>query len=165
MDTGSQRANVTEEIVQQLQLSPSARENYAMFTYVSSKPKQISTPLVVFNLKLNNGRSLTITASLIPKISGEILRSPLDNASIKKLKGYKLADTPPLQDESSEIGILIGNDHYGEILMSEKIEIDKGLYLLESTRVKTMMDPVWTNQHKGKPKLHNDSLYANNEQS
>ena len=151
MDTGSQRANVPEEIVQQLQLSPSARENYAMFTYVSSKPKQISTPLVVFNLKLNKGRSLTITASVIPKISGEILRSPLDNASIKKLKGYKLADTPPLQDESSEIGILIGNDHYGEILMSKKIEIDKGLYLLGSTRVKTMMDPVWTNQHKENP--------------
>ena len=49
------------------------------------------------------------------------MRSPLEKASIKKLKGYKLADTPPPQDEISEIGILIGNDHYGEILMAGKV--------------------------------------------
>ena len=99
MDTGSQRTYVTEEIVKQLQLIPSARESHAVFTFGSNKPKQIRTPLVVFDLKLNNGRNLTITASVVPKISGEILRSPLGNASIKKLKGYKLVDTPPLQDE------------------------------------------------------------------
>ena len=46
------------------------------------------------------------------------MRSPLDNASIKEFKGYKLADQPSLQDESSEIDILIGNDHYGQIVMS-----------------------------------------------
>ena len=60
------------------------------------------------------------------------MQSPLDNTSIKKFKRYKLADTSPLQDESSEIGIFIGNDHYGEILMSGKVEIDKCLYVLES---------------------------------
>ena len=112
MDTGSQRTHVTKEIVKQLQLGSSARDSYAMFTFGSSKPSQISTPFVAFDMKLNNGRNLTITASVVPKISGEILKSPLDKASIKKLKGYKLSDTPPLQDKSSEIGILIGNDHY-----------------------------------------------------
>ena len=64
MDTGSQRTYVTEEIVKQLQLSPSARESYAVFTFGSSKPKQISTPLVAFDIKLNNGRNLTILASV-----------------------------------------------------------------------------------------------------
>ena len=103
MDTGGQRTYVTEEIVKQLQLSSSARESYAEFTFDSSKPKQISTPLVAFDLKLNNGRNLTITASVVPKISRQILRSPLDNARIKKLKGYKLPDTPPFQGKSSEI--------------------------------------------------------------
>ena len=57
MDTGSQRTYVTEEIIKQLQLRPSARESL----------------------------------HLAPE-----------------------------------------NDHYGEILMSGKVEIDKGLYLLES---------------------------------
>ena len=103
MDTGSQRTYVTEEIVKQLQLSSSARKSYAEFTFDSSKLKQISTPVVAFDLKLNKGRNLTITASVVPKISRQILRSPLDNARIKKLKGYKLPDTPPLQVESSEI--------------------------------------------------------------
>ena len=49
-----------------------------------------------------------------------------------KLEEYKLADIPPLQDESSEIGFLILNDHYEEILMSRKLEIDKSLYVFES---------------------------------
>ena len=73
MDTGSQRTYVTEEIIKQLQLNPSVRETYAVLTFGSSKPKQISTPLVTFDLKLNNERNLTITASVVPKISGEIL--------------------------------------------------------------------------------------------
>ena len=46
----------------------------------------------------------------------------MDNASIKTLKGWKLADIRPLPDESSEIGILMGSNHYGEILMSGKQE-------------------------------------------
>ena len=112
MDTGSQRTYVTEEIVKQFHLSPSARESYAVFTFGSNKPNQISTPLAAFDLKLNNGRNLTITVSVVTKISEKILRSPLDNLSTKKLKGCKLADKPPLRDESSEIGILIENDHY-----------------------------------------------------
>ena len=77
------------------------------------------------------------------------MRSPLDNASIKKLKGYKLAYTPPLHDESSEVGILIGNDNYGEILISGKVEIDKGLLesklgWILSGRTNTKQEPNYT---------------------
>ena len=113
-------------------LSQTVRESYTLFKFGSSKPKQISTPLVPFYLKLNKGRDLPIIVSIVPKISGENLRSPLDKTSIKKLEGYTLVGPPPLQDKSSEIGILIGNDHYGEIVMSGKVEIDKGLYLIKS---------------------------------
>ena len=89
MDTGSFRTYVTDEIVKQLQLNPSTRESYAVFPFGSGKPNQINTPK----------RNLPITASVAPKISGGILRSPLDKISIKKLEGYKLTDTPLLQDE------------------------------------------------------------------
>ena len=33
------------------------------------------------------------------------------------------------------------------------------------TRFKAWMDPVWTNQHKARTKLRNDSLYTDNEQN
>ena len=56
MNTESQWMPVTEEIVKQLQLSPSTRVSYAVFTFGPSKPKQISTPLVAFDLKLNYRR-------------------------------------------------------------------------------------------------------------
>ena len=119
-------------IAKQLQLNPSARESYVLFTFGSNNPKQICNPLVTIYLKVNKGRNLTITGSVVPKISGEILRSPLDKTSIMKLEEYKLEDIPPLQDESSEIGFLILNDHYEEILMSGKLEIDKSLYVFVS---------------------------------
>ena len=61
MDTGSQKTYVTyvrksnTPDSQTMQLNTSARESYGVFTFGSSKPKQISTPLVAFDLKLNNG--------------------------------------------------------------------------------------------------------------
>ena len=127
METGSQRTYVTKEL-KQLQLNPLARESYAVFTFGSSKPKQISNPLVTLDLQLNKGRNLHIKASVVLKISRESLRSRLDKTTIKKLEGYKLAD------ESSKIGVLIGNDHFREILMSGKVKL--GLILSGRTNTK-----------------------------
>ena len=43
-----------------------------------------------------------------------------------------MADTIPTETESSEIELLIGNDYYLDIILSQKIEIQPGLYLLAS---------------------------------
>lgn len=65
MDKESQQTCVTEETVKQTKLNPSSRESYAVFAFAFSKVKQICTLLFVFDLKLDKGKNLTITASII----------------------------------------------------------------------------------------------------
>ena len=43
-----------------------------------------------------------------------------------------LADTIPRESESSSVELLIGNDYYLDIILSQKIEVQPGLYFLAS---------------------------------
>ena len=46
-------------------------------------------------------------------------------------KRFRLADTLPQQTESSTIGILIGSDYCDEVMLSKKVEVQEGLYLIK----------------------------------
>ena len=48
------------------------------------------------------------------------------------IKSLDLADTIPLETESSQVELLVGNDYYLDIILSQKIEVQPGLYLLSS---------------------------------
>ncbi|CAG2219807.1 unnamed protein product [Mytilus edulis] len=48
------------------------------------------------------------------------------------VKEVELADELPFQNESSSIELLIGNDYYLDLILSNKVEIQPGLYLLAS---------------------------------
>ena len=47
-------------------------------------------------------------------------------------KRFRLTDTLPQQTESSTIGVLIGSDYYHEVMSSERVEVQEGLYLIKS---------------------------------
>lgn len=64
----------------------------------------------------------TVTASVVPEISREILRLLMNITSIKILERYQLQDTLLQQEELPEISIMIGNDHFAEMLMLEKTD-------------------------------------------
>ena len=69
----------------------------------------------------------------MPKISGDMQRIPIrlkNRFSIQKR--FRLADTLPQQTESSTIGVLIGSDYYHEVMSSERVEVQEGLYLIKS---------------------------------
>ncbi|XP_045174723.2 uncharacterized protein LOC123536021 [Mercenaria mercenaria] len=79
---------------------------------------------------------MNITASIVPVISGTIQRRQI---SVLRKDGVKdiihsvdLADTIPKGSEYSSIELLIGNDFYLDIVLSQRIEIQPGLYLLGS---------------------------------
>ena len=48
------------------------------------------------------------------------------------MSSLELADDIPKMLESSSVDILIGNDYYLHIIMSQRIEVQPGLYLLSS---------------------------------
>ena len=48
------------------------------------------------------------------------------------MKDIELADDIPLENECSTIDILIGNDYYLDLILSQRVEVQPGLYLLAS---------------------------------
>lgn len=70
---------------------------------------------------------------MIPQITGELVRKPVQSLKLRELaQKYTLADTIVRKPESSKIDLLIGNDYYLDFVTGEKIEVQRGLYLLGS---------------------------------
>jgi len=69
-------------------------------------------------------------------MSGNVQRKSMDSASIEHLRSFikeaDLADDIPVKNESSRVDLLIGNDYYLDIVLSQRIELQPGLYLLAS---------------------------------
>ena len=73
---------------------------------------------------------------MVPQIAGSIQRRPV---SLKSLKNWEylwtevsLVDNLPSERETSSVELLIGNDYYLDIILSQRIEIQSGLYMLGS---------------------------------
>ena len=98
MDTGSQRTYITEEIVKNLKLTTEGNVKLTVFTFGASKPKEITTPIVTVLLKSKKRNTVSIKASAVPEISGNVQQAPIkiDN-QFKIIRKYELADTLPKQ--------------------------------------------------------------------
>ena len=71
---------------------------------------------------------------MVPQIAGSIQRRPVNLKSIKNW-GYlwteiSLAGDFPNVRETSSVDLLIGNNYYLDIILPQKIEMQKGLYML-----------------------------------
>ncbi|CAG2200378.1 unnamed protein product [Mytilus edulis] len=136
LDSGSQRTYVSETLAKKLRLKVESVEEVSVITFGSDKPKLVKTEKVTLQMKLVDGTKMKISANVVPKITGSVLRRPV---SIKNCQNYEylwnnfnLADTLPTENEKTTIELLIGNDYYLDIILPEKIEIQPGLYLLGS---------------------------------
>ncbi|CAG2201796.1 unnamed protein product [Mytilus edulis] len=136
MDSGSQRTYITENLAKRLNLKKKATEEITLVTFGADKPKTLRTQKVSLKIRLKDGVCMLIDANVVPKITGSILRRPLQMDVCENVKylcnNLQLADTLPSSLESSTIEILIGNDYYLDIILPQKIEIQQGLYLLGS---------------------------------
>ena len=136
LDSGSQRTYVTEHLADMLQLKREKEEEIKLVTFGSDRPKVVKTTQTRLSVKLNNGQYMDITANLVPVISGTVQRNSINLCSSKNIehlvKSLDLADTIPLETESSTVELLIGNDYYLDIILPQKIEVQPGLYLLSS---------------------------------
>ena len=96
----------------------------------------MKTAQTKLSIKLNNGQYLDVTANIVPVISGTVQRKAMTLCSSKNMehlvKSHDLADTIPLETESSTVELLVGNDDYLDIILPQKIEVQPGLYLLSS---------------------------------
>ena len=136
LDTGSHRTYITESLAKTLNLKMGELTELSLVTFGSKKPQRYRRPTTKVDITLKDGSICTITANVVPSITGNIQRGPINLSSVQEwehlLKQYALADTLPCERESSTIELLIGSDYYLDLILPQKVEVQPGLYLLAS---------------------------------
>ena len=127
---------MTESLAEKLKLTRESEEEIKLVAFGSDKPKTVKTIQTKLSIKLNNGQYLDISANIVPVISGTVQRKASKFHSSENLdhlvRSLDTADSIPSETESSTVELLIGNDYYLDIILSQKIEVQPGLYLLAS---------------------------------
>ncbi|KAK2559409.1 hypothetical protein P5673_018033 [Acropora cervicornis] len=132
LDTGSQRSYITEQLADKLQLPIKGSETLTVYTFNTSKPRQLQTPVTELRLLTKDGSSLHLRVDVVPKITGTLQRACFDTKKIEHLlKDITLADSIPASKETASIELLLGSDYYCDIFSGD-IQVVPGLNLMAS---------------------------------
>ena len=135
LDTCSQQTHITEQLVEKLQLPIKGSETLTVYTFSTSKPRQLQTPVTELRLLMKDGSSLHLRVNVVPKITGTLQRACFDTKKIEHLlKDIPLADSIPTSTESASIELLLGNDYYCDIFCGDipMKQVIPGLNLMAS---------------------------------
>ena len=124
-DTGSQRSYITNSTQAKLKLEPLRKETLYLNTFGDNKCKRQNCEIYKFNIEKQNGsEEVEVTAINFP-----IICSPLNskvNTNYVHLEGLELADFGGDDNESNSIDILIGADHYWDIVTGDVVKGESG---------------------------------------
>ncbi|XP_044180058.1 uncharacterized protein LOC114970531 [Acropora millepora] len=135
LDTGSQRSYITEQLADKLQLPIKGSETLTVYTFNTSKPRQLQTPVTELRLLTKDGSSLHLTVNVVPKITGTLQRACFDTKKIEHLlKDITLTDSIPTSKETESIELLLGSDYYCDIFFGDiqMKQVVPGLNLMAS---------------------------------
>lgn len=95
-------------------LKQTGEQEIKLVTLGNKTSQRLKTKCANVDAKLKNGENILLSVNVVPVISGELQRRPVDvleSETFKHLVGsVELADTLPKENESSSIEMLIGND-------------------------------------------------------
>lgn len=118
-----------------MKLRKTGEQEIKLATFGTESPKVIKTASTEISLKFNNDKYFNLSDNIVPTFSGTIQRK-LIKLSLEHLehlmKSVELADSIPSENEFSTTEFLIGNNFYLDLVMSQRIEVHPGLYLLAS---------------------------------
>ena len=93
LDSGSQRTYISKGITDKLKLTPIDKIFLTIYTFGTTKPKCILTPVVEVTMILKSGFTTRIKTNVVPNVTGTIERTPFRSETIKQtLKQYELVD-------------------------------------------------------------------------
>ena len=84
LDSGSQRTYISQDITDKLKLTPIDKNLLTIYTFGTTKPKCIETPVVEVTMILKSGFTMKIKANVVPNITGTIERTPFRSETIKQ---------------------------------------------------------------------------------
>lgn len=92
-----------KKLARELCLLEEGEQIIHVVTFGSTKAKTIRTKYTKVDVKLNNGKFVRITANIVPLISGELQRKPIDDLHSERVKdilsSVQLADITPKESE------------------------------------------------------------------
>jgi len=115
-DEGSQRSFLTGELADALSLQPTNQEDISISTFGANNPISQKLDVASIKLKTTSGRYIPLSVLIVPSIA-----IPLTNTvsrevvQLPHLRELPLAH-PVTVDESFKISLLIGVDHYWDIV-------------------------------------------------
>ncbi|XP_028407556.1 uncharacterized protein LOC114530174 [Dendronephthya gigantea] len=120
-DEGAQRSFITQELADKLDLAPEHSEtlNLSVFGGSTTSVKQVDVATIY--LRSDNGDKIPVQVIIIPTIAApqkSLLTTDIRN--LPYLSGLKLA-RPMNSDEQFQISLLIGADHYWDIVENKII--------------------------------------------
>ena len=131
MDSGSKRTYILSEKARKLNLKVTSKKPVHVNTFGTKESKQVDVSITEFTLICKDGSGMAIkNAKVVETITGPMVRQEINVGKYHHTcKNLNMVKTP---GKRFTIDILIGNDYYEDIMTSEKIQVDKGLYLLNS---------------------------------
>ena len=134
LDTGAKRTYITMEKAQKMGLKIGPKREVKLNTFGSTKPSNMLVQETDLIIKQKDGSKKTVCAKICKNITGPMLVQKLEIMKYRNIwKDLDMADGFRSYDGKYDVDILIGNDYYDDIVKAEKIKVDEGLYLVNST--------------------------------
>ena len=116
LDTGSHRSYITDSLAKALNLKMGKLKELSFVTFGSKTFQRYGTPTTKVDITLKDRSNGTVTANVVPSITGNIQRDPIHINSVQVrehlVQDYELADTLPCERESCTIELRIGKNYY-----------------------------------------------------
>ena len=75
----AQRFYISEELVKIMNLKPINKNILIVYTFGTTKPKNIESPVVELGILLNNGFIINIKVNVVPNVNRLFERKPISN--------------------------------------------------------------------------------------
>lgn len=118
MDTGSQRKHITKDFT----------VKNVQFIHSETRSQKNNNIISQIKYQIQKGDDILIKASIAPQIIIPINIPEQENL----MKTNYLVDTLAEQVQTSNLGLLISNDYYQELILGERIQAQDVLYLINS---------------------------------
>ena len=132
LDTGSNKSFVSQSFQEKAKFTVLGQEKLLIGSFGSKKRKSVVSDVVRVTFSTTDGSPFTMVANTHPQITAPVRQWPVDSKHLPTLKSLTLAE--PLSDASHlPIDILIGLDHYYDIVSDQHLRLGDGMILIQST--------------------------------
>ena len=128
LDGGSAKSYITIALADKLAADVSNVGTTRVSSFGTDDVQEIKTAACCVHLQLRDNSWTELKVSVVPTITKTFKRKLVTSKHLVSLNLEDLADTTMSTEPMFEVELLLGNDYYGRLLLSEKKYLGDGLY-------------------------------------